>query len=126
MLRDSGLSTQDYDVLSGLSAAENGRRCAKDLAEHLLWSPSRLSHHVDRMEKRGLARREQCLDGRGADVVLTEEGWSAIRKAAPNHVDCVRELFIDRLSPRDLKTLRRIGETISAGLEPDPPTLSKT
>jgi hypothetical protein len=31
------------------------------------------------------------------DVVLTSEGLSAIRAAAPGHVAAVRETFIDRL-----------------------------
>src|SRR3954452_11211396 len=112
LLRDSGLSMQDYDVLSNLSAAEAGRRCAKDVAAHLIWSPSRLSHHLDRMERRGLVRREPCADGRGSDVALTDRGWTAIREAAPSHVASVRGAFLDQVSRRDLQVLRRIGETV--------------
>jgi DNA-binding MarR family transcriptional regulator len=46
----SGLSMQNYDELSALTGAGDQRWRAKDLATHLLWSPSRLSHHVDRMQ----------------------------------------------------------------------------
>jgi DNA-binding MarR family transcriptional regulator len=118
LLLDSGLSWQDYDVLSSLSAADGGRQRSKDLAEYLIWSASRLSHHLTRMEKRGLVRREEGA-GRGCDVILTDDGWSAVRAAAPGHVAAVREVFIDRLSRHDLRTLQRIGDAIAEALEPD-------
>lgn len=37
---------QEDDVLSALTGVGDQRRCAKDLATYLLWSPSRLSHHA--------------------------------------------------------------------------------
>ena len=119
LLRDSGLSMQDYDVLSNLSGAAGGRLPAKDLAAHLFWSASRLSHHLDRMEKRGLVCRERRADGRGSDVVLTDAGWESLRAAAPGHVESVRQAFFDHLSPRDQQVLRRIGETVADGLDED-------
>lgn len=114
--RDSGLSMQDYDVLSALSDEPGHRWCAKDLGIHLLWSPSRLSHHVDRMQRRGLVRRDSCQDGRGTDVVLTAKGLAAIEAAAPNHVAAVRQTFIDRLAPEDLATLARLSGTVIDGI----------
>ena len=77
LLQASNLSMQDYDVLSALSAAEGHRRTAKQLGGHLLWSPSRLSHHLDRMQKRGLVGRGPSADGRGTDVTLTPVGLAA-------------------------------------------------
>lgn len=119
LLRDSGLSMQDYDVLSNLSAAAGRRMPARDLAAHLHWSASRLSHHLDRMEGRGLARREPRADRRGSDVVLTDAGWQSLRAAAPHHVESVRAAFFDHLSVRDQQALRRIGEAVVAGLDED-------
>ncbi len=115
--RDSGLSMQDYDVLSNLSAAPDGRMGAKPLGDQLFWSPSRLSHHVDRMARRGLVRREPRADGRGTDLVLTDDGWAALRAAAPAHVESVRAAFFEHLSPRDQQALRRIGEAVVEGLD---------
>jgi DNA-binding MarR family transcriptional regulator len=121
LARDSGLSMQDYDVLSALTAAAEYRLCAKDLGTHLLWSPSRLSHHLDRMERRDLVRRVGCPDGRGSDVVLTAQGLAAIQDAAPGHVEAVRQAFIDRIAPGDLATLGRVSASIIDGLrEPFP------
>ena len=87
LARDSGLSDADYDVLSTLTEVDGHRWRATELATRLLWSSSRLSHHVGRMERRGLVTREGCDDdGRGATIVLTAKGWRTIREAAPAHV----------------------------------------
>jgi DNA-binding MarR family transcriptional regulator len=110
--RDAGLSMQDYDVLSALTDAPGHRCCAKDLATDLLWSPSRLSHHLDRMQRRELIRREGCAEGPGTDIVLTERGLTAIEAAAPDHVAAVRRVFVDRLSRDDLATLARLSSKV--------------
>jgi hypothetical protein len=60
----AGLSMQDYDVLSALTGVGDQRWRAKDLATHLLWSPARLSHHVDRMQRRELTNTPRRLPGR--------------------------------------------------------------
>ena len=81
---DSDLSLQDFDVLVQLTDAVEGRVRVSELATALRWERSRLSHHVKRMEGRGLVRREECADdGRGAFVVLTAAGRAAIERAAP-------------------------------------------
>jgi DNA-binding MarR family transcriptional regulator len=109
----SGLSESDYDVLSAVSEAEGHRCRLKELAASMLWSPSRLSHHIARMEQRGLVRREGCdSDGRGAVIVLTPHGWRTIQRAAPGHVESVRRHLIDLLSPEEIKTLGVIGEKV--------------
>ena len=75
LARDSGLSEPDYDVLSNLSAAPDRRGRLSELAARMLWSQSRLSHHISRMEQRGLVAREECeSDGRGSVIALTEHG----------------------------------------------------
>ena len=113
LARDSGLSDADYDVLSNVSEADEHRLRLGDLAAHMLWSKSRLSHHITRMEQRGLvARQDVPSDGRGAVLTLTEAGWAAIRRAAPPHVESVRRHFIDRLSAEQLRVMGDLAETI--------------
>src|SRR5688572_643779 len=46
LVKDSGLSEADYDVLSTLSETAGRRMRLSDLAAHMLWSKSRLSHHT--------------------------------------------------------------------------------
>ncbi|MFF2941751.1 MarR family winged helix-turn-helix transcriptional regulator [Streptomyces niveus] len=113
LAQDSGLSDADYDVLSALRASPDRRRRVSELADRMLWSRSRLSHHLARMQQRGLVVREECAtDGRGAVVVLTDEGTRTIEQAAPPHVESVRRHFIDLLSPEQIEAFATIGETV--------------
>ncbi|MFC0623204.1 MarR family winged helix-turn-helix transcriptional regulator [Kribbella deserti] len=91
--RDFGLSGADYEVLVNLSESAAGRMRAFELGEMTRWEKSRLSHHIKRMEQRGLVRREACAGSRFPDIVLTDEGWDAIRTAAPKHAANVRAFF---------------------------------
>jgi DNA-binding MarR family transcriptional regulator len=119
---ESGLSGPDYDVLSNVSEAPGRRARLGDLAARMAWSSSRLSHHITRMERRGLVTREDCAsDGRGAFVVLTDAGWRAIQAAAPGHVASVRRHFIDLLSREQLDALAEISQTVVRRLGGEPP-----
>jgi DNA-binding MarR family transcriptional regulator len=110
---DSGLSEPDYDVLSSLGEAEGHRERLTELAGRMLWSKSRLSHHIARMQARGLVVKEDCADdGRGAFVVLTARGRKTIETAAPPHVESVRRHFIDLLTEEELTTLGTITERV--------------
>jgi DNA-binding MarR family transcriptional regulator len=113
LARDAGLSEPDYDVLSNLSDSEGHRRRLSELSDRMLWSKSRLSHHITRMESRGLVRREDVKsDGRGAFVVLTAKGLRTIQAAAPLHVESVRRRFIDVLSGAEIKALGDIATKV--------------
>ena len=108
----NGLSEADYDVLSTLSETKDGARI-KYLGAHLLWSQSRLSHHITRMQQRGLVTREDCPgDARGAIVALSTEGRQAIEDAAPGHVESVRRHFIDLLTPAQIEAFGEIADTV--------------
>ena len=113
LARDAGLSDADYDVLSNLSESQGHRQRLNDLAAQMLWSSSRLSHHISRMQKRGLVTRDDDpSDARGAVIVLTEGGWDEIRRVAPLHVESVRRNFIDLLSQAQIETLGDVTEIV--------------
>jgi len=115
--RDSGLSLQDFDVLVQLTDTPEGRVRVLPLADALGWERSRLSHHVKRMEGRGLVEREECADdGRGAFVVLTDKGLAAIEQAAPDHARTVRRLVFDPLSEQQVEVLGAVLDTVLTGL----------
>jgi DNA-binding MarR family transcriptional regulator len=115
--RDSGLSIADYEVLVVLSAARNGMLPYRDLARTTEWEKSRLSHHVTRMEQRGLVSRQECPDdARAAHIALTVAGRQAIERAAPGHVAEVRRLLMDDLTPDQLDTLAVVGRQLRARL----------
>jgi DNA-binding MarR family transcriptional regulator len=124
LAESSGLSDADYDVLSNLSGTDGHRLRLGELSAYMRWSKSRLSHHLTRMQQRGLVTREDHpSDGRGAVIRLTEAGWQAIRAAAPPHVDSVRRHFIDRLTEEQIRVLGDIAETITGHLDGVPATV---
>ena len=111
--RDSDLSMADYDVLSALTDEPDHRRRLNALADRMLWSKSRLSRHIGRMDQRGLVTRTDSPDdGRGADVVLTALGLRTIEAAAPDHVASVRRHFVDLLTPEELAALGDLAERV--------------
>jgi DNA-binding MarR family transcriptional regulator len=115
---DADLSLPDFDVLVQLTDSPEGRVRVTDLARALSWEKSRVSHHITRMERRGLVAREECRDdGRGAFVVLTPEGRAAIEQAAPAHVATVRRLVFDALTPHEAEVMAGVVEKVLARLE---------
>ncbi|MFI5932047.1 MarR family winged helix-turn-helix transcriptional regulator [Actinoplanes sp. NPDC051494] len=103
LLSDTGLSMGDYAVLLALDEAPGGRIRSSELAAAISWERSRLSHHLARMERRGLIRREPAAtDSRGAEILLEPAGESAFRAATVPHLRAVRELFVDALTPEQL------------------------
>ncbi len=117
-----GISLTDYDVLVVLSEAPDGRRRVFELTDALAWEQSRVSHQLSRMQRRGLVAREGCpTDARGAFAVITEAGRAAIERAAPAHVETVRQLVFDGLSPDQLTALTAVTERVLDRLRATPP-----
>jgi DNA-binding MarR family transcriptional regulator len=109
----ANLSLADYEVLVRLTDAADERLRPYELQKTLDWEQSRLSHHLSRMQRRDLVRREDCDDdGRGAYIVLTDAGRRAIISAAPDHVETVRHLFFDALKPAQVTALRRLATQV--------------
>ena len=109
LLQEYGISLADYEVLVALSEAPEGRLRVFEVADALAWEQSRVSHQLARMQRRGLITREGCAtDARGAFAVLTEAGRAAIERAAPAHVEQVRQLVFDELSHEQVSGLTEI------------------
>ncbi|MDQ0578321.1 MarR family winged helix-turn-helix transcriptional regulator [Streptomyces rishiriensis] len=117
---ESNMSTADFAVLVELTDVPEGRQRFLDLAQSLEWEKSRMSHHIARMAKRGLVTRQECPeDGRGAFVVITDAGREAIEAAAPLHVEAVRALFLDHVTPAELRVLADISARVVGKLDED-------
>ncbi len=120
--RNSGLSEADYEVLVHLSEAPEGRLRPYELGRITQWEKSRLSHHLSRMGERGLVERQVCTtDSRGSLVAITDAGRAAITAAAPQHVEDVRRLFIDVLTPDQLDAIAEISDTVMENLSAEDP-----
>jgi DNA-binding MarR family transcriptional regulator len=114
---ESSLSPGDYAVLLALSEAREQRMRSSELAAHIGWDRSRLSHHLGRMEKRGLICREGCAtDNRGAEIVLTPTGAEAFRRATVPHLRAIRELFVDSLTSDQLVAAGEVAAALRARL----------
>lgn len=111
-LRPGWLSAASW-LLVALTDRPDRQVRVRDLAQVLQWEKSRLSHHLGRMERRGLIERQDCPDdARGAFVILTAAGRAAIERAAPAHVATVRSLVFDGLDPEHVDTLAGIAEIV--------------
>lgn len=107
------LGLADYELLVRLSEAPSRRIRMSVLADQVGSSKSRLSHQIDRMQKAGLVRRQECpSDGRGVFAELTEHGMAVLRAAAPTHVRGVRENLIDLLSDHEQRVLADVFERV--------------
>jgi len=114
-----GLTLADYELLVRLSESPERRMRMSDLAQMTMASRSRLSHHIDRLSNAGLVTREQCTeDRRGSFAVLTEAGWAKLVAAAPDHVESVREYFLDALDPESFAALGAACQRVADHLEP--------
>ncbi len=111
--RESDMPHAYFEILVRLSEAPERTLRMSELAHSTLSSRSRLSHAVARLEERGWVQREDCpTDRRGQNARLTDTGFAVLAATAPGHVDTVRRLVIDALSPEQLAQLTAIGQTI--------------
>ena len=108
-LLESSLSPADYQVLLALSEAPSRRLRSSELARTIDWERSRLSHHLKRMERRGLVHREDCAsDNRGAEVVLSPEGARVFRRATAPHMRAIKRNFADALTSDQFEALNDV------------------
>ncbi len=119
-LQESNLSPADYQVLLALSEAEGRRLRSSELARTIDWERSRLSHHLGRMERRRLIRRDDCAtDSRGAEVSLTGEGARVFRRATAPHMRAIKKQFADALTPEQFDALADILRALQNHLHPN-------
>jgi len=118
---ESDLSSGDYQVLLALTEADRRTVRSSELADLVGWERSRLSHHLGRMEKRGLIRRQACADDvHGIDVIATDAGAAAFRTGSVPHLRAVRELFVDALTPAQLDGVADLTAALRRHLDLDP------
>lgn len=116
--RDTELTHFDYLCLAVLSERDDGTLPMSALAGRANASLSRLSHVVTKLEKRGWVSRSPSPQSRRVTLVtLTTEGEKVLVEAAPGHVETVRALVFEGLSPEDVVALERIAGHVVDRLE---------
>ncbi len=99
MKASAGISLSDYNILLTLYEASERSMRMGELADHLGYSPSRLSYLVGQLEQQGWVRRVPSKgDGRGLQAELTEKGALITETASEIHQDTVRELLLDDMT----------------------------
>lgn len=118
--RDSGLTFFEYMVLAMLSESSSRALRMTQLSVLTGGSLSRLSHVAKRLESQGLIMRNSDPNDRRSTVAtLTDSGLAKVEGSAPRHVENVRRLVIDALTPTQLDQLAVIGEAVLAGIDPE-------
>lgn len=113
--QEAGMPHAYYEILVRLSEAPERTLRMSELADRSQYSRSRLSHAVARLEQQGWVRRAACpSDKRGQHAVLTDEGFATLAAAAHGHVETVRAVLFDPLTPAQVAQLREVSEAVSA------------
>jgi DNA-binding MarR family transcriptional regulator len=104
-----GLGLSPLELLSRLAAAGEGWPRLSTLARESGLSLSRVSRHMDALERRGLVQRRRCAtDARAVEAHLTDVGAALAAEAEAAHAAAVRERFFAQLSEEEAATLARV------------------
>ena len=88
-----------YDVLLELDRVAEGRLRHSEIGGKILLSKSNVTRVVDRLEAKGLVRREDCEDDRrGAFVVITQAGRDLRARMWPVYRESLARRFGARLT----------------------------
>lgn len=109
----TGLRLSDYNVLLLLAEAEGQQLRMGDLAERMVFSPSRLSYQVKTLQSRGLITRfTDPKDRRGMTAQLTDEGTRVFKEARAVHAQHIKQLFHPALDDEQAAVLKQICDQI--------------
>ena len=107
------LSLGEYEILVRLSEAPNRSIRMAELAAAVAHSRSRVTHTISRLERDGIVRRDTCSDdGRGVSAVLTDHGFSVLKKAAHTHVRGVHDYLIVNAPDEEFEVVGRVMERV--------------
>ena len=118
----SGLSMPEYSVLLMTDRAGEAGIRPSVLAHKVVFSRSRLTHTMKRLESRNLISRRPCQgDGRGGLVFLTDAGKRLFDEAAIVQRDVIRRLFLNEITPEEIDMLTGLFSRVSARINTDTP-----
>lgn len=120
LTRDEHLTHFDYFTLAMLSETPDRTLRTSALAARTNATLPRLSRVLTRLEEAGFVARTPCPeDRRATNVTLTDAGWDKVVQAAPGHVEHVRSLVLDALTPAQIEQLGEISAALLTKLDPD-------
>jgi MarR family 2-MHQ and catechol resistance regulon transcriptional repressor len=114
-----GLTLAEFGVLEALH--HKGPMLLGEVQRSLLVSSGGVTYLVDRLEQRGLVRRDKCAEDRRARyAVLTDAGTEFVRQVFPQHAAAVAAAMsgLTAEEQRTVRALLRTLGTTAAALEP--------
>ena len=110
------ISLDEFEVLSGLDAAAEGRLRMKDIGAQLLVSKAGVTRLVDRLEAQGFAERAPCpSDRRVIWARITPAGRAVLARAVPMADAVMAELVGARLAPDEVTSTQAALALLSEG-----------
>jgi DNA-binding MarR family transcriptional regulator len=123
LVRNVGITSNEYITLMCLSEARNRELRMADLASAAALSASRMTRLVDDLQARGLVlKRASSEDGRGYVAKLTPAGMAKLKAAWPTHLAGVRERVFDHIDPSTVEQAAQALAAVAATLEERPST----
>ena len=112
----------EYSVLLMTDRAGEAGIRPSILAHKVVFSRSRLTHTMKRLESRDLISRRPCQgDGRGGLVFLTDAGKRLFDEAAIVQRDVIRRLFLNEITPEEIDMLTGLFSRVSERIDNDTP-----
>jgi len=106
-----GMTLAEFGVLEALF--HKGPMLLGEVQRKLLVSSGGVTYLVDRLERRGLVRRDQCLEDRRARyAVLTDEGTAFVARVFPEHAAAILDAVSGLTAEEQLAAtalLRKLG-----------------
>lgn len=117
----AGLTLAENLVLCQVAMAPGGRLRMVDIASILTIAKSAVTKTVDRLEERGLLRRERDpADRRTVYAALTPAGEKAFEVAQPAYLDSVERHFASHLGYTAIRQLHQLSSRIRTSTRTDP------
>ena len=105
-IRNSGLTPSQFDILATLGNTPG--MCFRELGEKTLITKGTLTGVVDRLELKGLVKRDVLTGDRRMTIVqLTSEGETTFARLFSPHIAFCKQWF-DGYSPEDFDALEHV------------------
>ena len=118
--RTYGVSMPDYNILLALWEAPGHRLRMGELADRVVYSPSRVTYLVSNLSRDGWVERiPSAVDRRGYDACLTTQGIETVLAATELHQQTVSEYLLDGMTEADIDSIVKVFSTLDSRLRGD-------
>jgi MarR family 2-MHQ and catechol resistance regulon transcriptional repressor len=114
-MAQNNLSITEFSVLEVLF--HKGKQTIQQIAKSILIASSSMTYVIDKLEQKGLIKRNACPDDRRVvHVILTEDGLKLMTILMPEHEELVDNAF-NSLHPNEIEDLVFLLKKVKVRLE---------